>query len=75
MVASHLHSLCHNSHLVECIVLIKVRQLLLLLLLLLLQVGEGWLQVDDKDMLGELVLGSSSEALRKVGVMVLLTSS
>ena len=32
MVASHLHSLCHNSSLVQCIVLIKV--------------GEGWIQVE-----------------------------
>ena len=31
-----------------------------------LQVGEGWIQVDDRNMLGELVLGSSSEKLRKV---------
>jgi len=52
MVASHLHSLCHNSSLVQCIVLIKV--------------GEGWLQVDDREMLGELVLGSTSENLRKI---------
>jgi len=52
MVASHLHSLCHNSALVQCIVLIKV--------------GEGWIQVDDREMLGELVLGSTSETLRKI---------
>jgi hypothetical protein len=69
MIASHLHSLCHNPSLVECIVLVKVsascglgagtdRQDM--------QVGEGWIQVDDRDMLGELVLGSSSETLRKV---------
>ena len=52
MVASHLHSLCHNPSLVQCTVLIKV--------------GEGWIQIDDRDMLGELVLGSSSETLRKI---------
>jgi len=52
MVASHLHSLCHNPSLVQCTVLVKV--------------GEGWIQIDDRDMLGELVLGSSSENLRKI---------
>jgi len=52
LVASHLHSLCHNPHLVQCSVLVKV--------------GEGWIQVDDRNMLGELVLGSSSEKLRKI---------
>ena len=52
MVASHLHSLCHNPSLVQCTVLVKV--------------GEGWIQIDDRDMLGELVLGSSSETLRKI---------
>jgi len=52
MKASHLHSLCHNSDLIQCIVLIKV--------------GEGWIQVDDREMLGELVLGSTSESLRKI---------
>ena len=52
MVASHLHSLCHNPSLIQCTVLIKV--------------GEGWIQIDDRDMLGELVLGSSSESLRKI---------
>jgi hypothetical protein len=52
MVASHLHSLCHNSGLVQCVVLVKI--------------GEGWIQIDDREMLGELVLGSSSESLRKI---------
>jgi len=52
MVASHLHSLCHNNSLVECVVLVKV--------------GEGWIQIDDREMLGELVLGSSSDNLRKI---------
>ena len=52
MVASHLHSLCHNSSLVEAIVLVKV--------------GEGWIQIDDREMLGELVLSSASQHLRKV---------
>jgi len=52
MVASHLHSLCHNSSLVEAIVLVKV--------------GEGWIQIDDREMLGELVLSSASQHLRKI---------
>ena len=52
MVASHLHSLCHNSRLVQAIVLVKV--------------GEGWIQIDDREMLGGLVLGAVSEHLRKV---------
>lgn len=38
------------------------------------KVGEGWIQVDDRNMLGELVLGSCSEKLRKVqrdGLLIL----
>ena len=52
MDASHLHSLCHAPLLTECVVLVKQ--------------GEGWIQVDDRETLGELVLGVSSEKLRKV---------
>ena len=52
MVASHLHSLCHNTSLVQCTVLVKV--------------GEEWIQIDGRDLLGELVLGSGSETLRKI---------
>lgn len=33
---------------------------------MLIKVGEGWIQVDDREMLGELVLGSTSESLRKI---------
>ena len=77
MVASHLHSLCHNPSLVQCTVLIKVGQGLItttitpaititINLTTTTKVGEGWIQIDDRDMLGELVLGSSSETLRKI---------
>ena len=52
MASTHLHSLCHNPRLVQAIVLVKV--------------GEGWIQVDNREMLGELVLGAVSEHLRKV---------
>ena len=52
MVASHLHSLCHNTSLVQCTVLVKV--------------GEEWIHIDGRDLLGELVLGSGSETLRKI---------
>jgi len=52
LVTGHLHALCHNPGVVECIVLVKA--------------GEGWLQVDDRDMLGELVLGAASPNLRKI---------
>jgi len=52
MDASHLHSLCHAPNLTECVVLIKT--------------GEGWIQIDDRETLGELVLGVGSEKLRKI---------
>lgn len=52
MDASHLHSLCHAPNLTECVVLVKQ--------------GEGWIQIDDRETLGELVLGVGSEKLRKI---------
>jgi len=52
MAASHLHSLCHNTNLVSAVALVKV--------------GEGWIQVEDREVVGELVLGSHSEHLRKL---------
>ena len=52
MVASHMHSLCHNPSVVEIIVLVKV--------------GEGYIQIEDRDMLAEMVLSSTSDQLRKV---------
>lgn len=39
-----------------------------------MKVGEGWIQVDDRNMLGELVLGSSSEKLRKVKATLIVYS-
>jgi len=50
--ASHLHSLCHMDSLVTCVVLVKA--------------GHGWIQINDRERLGEFVLGSSSEYLRKI---------
>jgi len=52
LVSSHLHSLCHNNSLEEVIILVKQ--------------GEGWIQMEEREMLGELVLGSTSDHLRKI---------
>ena len=52
LVSSHLHALCHNDSLEEVVILVKQ--------------GEGWIQMNEREMLGELVLGSTSEHLRKI---------
>ena len=52
LVSSHLHALCHNASLEQVVVLVKQ--------------GEGWIEMKEREMLGELVLGSTSERLRKI---------
>ena len=52
LVSSHLHALCHNASLEQVVVLVKQ--------------GEGWIEMKEREMLGELVLAASSEHLRKV---------
>ena len=52
LVSSHLHALCHNASLEQVVVLVKQ--------------GEGWIEMREREMLGELVLGSTSDHLRKI---------